>query len=213
MFLDGLPEFDKNIIEVLRQPIEEHKVTITRVNGKFTFPASFMLVCAMNPCRCGYYGSTHKQCTCSPIARHTYLSKISGPLLDRIDIQIEVPALDFDKLSSTRQAESSADIRKRVVAARNFALNRFIGETVNGAPLLNNGMMQSSHIRKFCNLDDAGKLIMKTAFSKLGLSARGYDRILRLSRTLADFDKSESIKKEHILIAIQMRSLDRKYWE
>ncbi|HBL84037.1 MAG: hypothetical protein A2Y17_05635 [Clostridiales bacterium GWF2_38_85] len=213
LFLDELPEFDKNIIEVLRQPLEERKVTITRVNGKFTFPASFMMVCAMNPCRCGYYGSTQKQCTCSPMARHTYLAKISGPLLDRIDIQIEVPALDYDKLSSIRPAESSAEIRKRVVAARSFALERFKDETVNGSPLLCNGMMQSVHIRKFCSLDDSGKQIMKTAFSKLGLSARGYDRILRLSRTLADFDKSETIKKEHILIAIQMRSLDRKYWE
>lgn len=212
LFLDELPEFDKNILEVLRQPVEEHQITITRVNGKYTFPAAFMLVCAMNPCKCGYYGSKIKECTCSDVARHSYLSKISGPLLDRIDIQVEVPALDYGKLSSPVLAENSASIRKRVGDARRFALERFRGESYGGRAITGNGMMRAAHIRKYCILDDAAGQTVKAAFDKLGLSARGYDRLLKLSRTLADFDKSEVIKREHVLVAVRLRSLDRKYW-
>ena len=209
LFLDELPEFDKNTMEILRQPLEDGKVTITRVNGKVTFPSDFMLVCAMNPCKCGYYGSPNHECTCSPASRHSYLSKISGPLLDRIDIQIEVPALDFDKLSANRPSESSSEIRKRVIAAREFAKARF--ESGNDG-ILANSQMGQAQIRKYCVPDDAGKALLKTAYDKLGLSARGYDRILRLSRTLADIDRSDDIKKGHILGAIQLRSLDKSYW-
>lgn len=210
LFLDELPEFDKATMEILRQPLEDRKVTITRVNGKVTFPSSFMLVCAMNPCRCGYYGSTMHECTCSPNARHAYLSRISGPLIDRIDIQIEVPALDYDKLSGNTVAESSAEIRKRVVAARKFAQDRYAAD---GETLISNSAMNQRQIRKYCVTDDAGKALLKTAFDKLGLSARGYDRILRLARTIADLGASEVIRKGDILQAIQLRTLERKYWE
>lgn len=209
LFLDELPEFDKSTMEILRQPIEDGKVTITRVGGKVTFPSDFMLVCAMNPCKCGYFGSPNHECTCSPSARHSYMSKISGPLLDRIDIQIEVPALDFEKLSGTRLSESSSEIRKRVVAAREFAKARFES---GGDGILSNSQMGQAQLRKYCVPDDAGRALLKTAYDKLGLSARGYDRILRLSRTLADLDRSDDIKKGHILNAIQLRSLDKSYW-
>lgn len=212
LFLDELPEFDKNILEVLRQPIEEHQITITRVNGKFTFPAAFMLVCAMNPCKCGYFGSRQKECSCSELSRQNYLSKISGPLLDRIDIQVEVPALDYSKLAGSHSAESSAVIRKRVGAARSFALERLKKDAADGNIPTSNGMMNAAQIRKYCILDDAAKDAVKAAFDKLGLSARGYDRLLKLSRTLADFERSEIIKRDHVLIAIRLRSLDRKYW-
>lgn len=212
LFLDEFPEFDKSTMDVLRQPLEDGDVTITRVNGTVTFPCNFMLVAAMNPCKCGYYGHLTKPCTCSPASRMNYISKVSGPLLDRIDIQIEVQALEFGTLSSDRVVESSDDIRKRVALARKYAAQRFTCETVKGKPLLFNSQMQPEHIKRFCQLSAKGMELMKRAYDKLGLSARGYDRILKLSRTVADFDRNEIITEDHLAQAIQFRVLDKDYW-
>lgn len=208
LFLDELPEFSRASTEVLRQPLEDRKVTITRVGGKLTFPADFMLVCAMNPCKCGYYGHPTKKCTCSKEDIRRYLSRISGPLLDRIDIQIEMPSLSYEEISSEgASSETSAQIRERVNAARSFARERY-----GKAKIHSNASLTSAEIRKFCPLEDSAKALLKKAFDSLGLSARGYDRILRVARTIADLDKSGIIKAAHIAEAIQFRSLDRKYW-
>ena len=208
LFLDELPEFSRPSTEVLRQPLEDRKVTITRVGGKMTFPADFMLVCAMNPCKCGYYGHPTKKCTCTPDSIRKYLSKISGPLLDRIDIQIEMPSLSYDEIVSEKAAEeTSADVRRRVNGAREFARRRYGSDKITS-----NATLTSSQIRKYCKLDDGAKTMLKRAFDALGLSARGYDRILRVSRTIADLDGSDIIKASHVAEAIQFRSLDRKYW-
>lgn len=212
LFLDEFPEFDKTTTEILRQPLEDGRVTITRVNGRVSYPSSFMLVAAMNPCKCGYYGHLTKPCICSPASRLSYMNKISGPLLDRIDIQIEVQALEFNTLASDRTAEKSADIRKRVSAARAFAAKRFAFERVNGKPLLFNSQMQSEHIKRFCNTTERGIVLLRKAYDALGLSARGYDKILKLARTIADFDNSELISEDHISLAVQLRTLDRMYW-
>ncbi|MBO5870004.1 MAG: YifB family Mg chelatase-like AAA ATPase [Clostridia bacterium] len=213
LFLDEFPEFDKHNCEVLRQPIEDRNVTITRVNATVNYPSSFMLICAMNPCKCGYYGHPTKPCTCTPQSRRNYLSMISGPILDRIDIQVEVNALDFSELDTFIAAETSEKIRRRVCRARNFAMSRFDGEKLaNGMPLTCNARMQPKHVRKFCVIDDGGRKVLQLAYEKLGLSARGYDRILKVARTVADFDESELIKKDHIALAVQLRSLDRKYF-
>lgn len=209
LFLDELPEFSKASAEVLRQPLEDQKITITRATGRVTFPCSFMLVCAMNPCRCGYYGHPTRQCTCRKKDISDYLQKISGPLLDRIDIQIEVPSLSYEDLASNKPEETSAEVRSRVVAARKKAVERF---KTNGDEIWSNAAMSSSHIRKYCALSDAAGNLLKNAFDKMGLSGRGYDRILRVARTIADLDDSESIEAKHIAEAIQLRSLDRKYW-
>ena len=208
LFLDELPEFSRASMEVLRQPLEDKRVTITRVGGKLTFPSDFMLVCAMNPCKCGYFGHPTKKCTCSPEDIRKYLSRISGPLLDRIDIQIEMPSLSYEEISSdAATSETSAEIRKRVNAARDFARQRYKKVKINS-----NSALTSAEIRKYCPLDDGAKALLKKAFDALGLSARGYDRILRVARTIADLDKSETIRAAHIAEAIQFRSLDRKYW-
>lgn len=212
LFLDEFPEFDKSTTEILRQPLEDGSVTITRVSGRVTYPSKFMLVAAMNPCKCGYYGHLTKPCTCTPASRLSYINKISGPLLDRIDIQIEVQALEFSTLSANVNAEKSADIRKRVALTREFAAKRFAFETVNGKPLLFNSMMQSEHIKRFCRTTEKGIQLLKNAYDRLGLSARGYDKILKLARTIADFDQSDIISEGHIALAIQLRALDRNYW-
>jgi len=209
LFLDELPEFSKASAEVLRQPLEDHKITITRAAGRVTFPSSFMLVCAMNPCRCGYYGHPTRQCTCRKKDIADYLQKISGPLLDRIDIQIEVPSLSYEEMAAETPAESSADIRARVVEARARAVSRF---KADGEEAWSNAAMTSRQIRKYCNLTDEAAGLLKNAFEKMGLSGRGYDRILRVSRTVADLDGSDTIEARHIAEAIQLRSLDRKYW-
>lgn len=209
LFLDELPEFNKAVTEVLRQPLEDGEITITRAGGRYTFPCNFMLVCAMNPCKCGYYGDPSGRCHCKPTEVAKYLSRISGPLLDRIDIQIEVSSLSYDELSNSRPAEPSAAIRERVERARTFATERFHAA---GLKLRSNAAMESQHIRAFCALDEASSSLLRAAFERMGLSARGYDRILRVARTIADLEGSERITPVHIAEAIQLRSLDRSYW-
>jgi magnesium chelatase family protein len=209
LFLDELPEFARNVLEVLRQPLEDGHVSISRSKMSVDFPASFMLVCAMNPCPCGFSTDPMKQCTCGSFKIQKYMAKISGPLLDRIDIHIEVPAVKYKELSMKQSGENSASIRKRVVAAREIQLKRFANRT----GMFSNAVMVSKDIREFCPIDSAGEELMKMAITKLGLSARAYDRILKVSRTIADLSNSDSIKPEHISEAIQYRTLDRNLWE
>lgn len=209
LFLDELPEFNKQVTETLRQPLEDRQITITRALGKFTFQSDFMLVCAMNPCRCGYYGHPTRPCTCKSEDIKKYLSKISGPLLDRIDIQIEVPSISFDEISDPTPAESSEKIRERVNAAREFSRKRF---EKSGKDVKANGNLSAADVREYCATDDDGHELLKAAFTSLGLSARGHDRLLRVARTIADLEESETIKAQHIAEAIQLRSLDRKYF-
>ncbi len=208
LFLDELPEFGTAKTEVMRQPLEDKKVSVTRVNGRVVFPASFMLVCAMNPCKCGYYGHPTRECTCRAADMKRYISKISGPLLDRIDIQVEVPSLTYDQMESTAPAESSAEIRKRVSAARNIALERI---RADGGEAHSNAELTEQQLRRYCELGEDAKLLMREAFKRLGLSARGHDRVLRVARTIADLDASDRIEPEHIAEAISLRSLDKKY--
>ena len=208
LFLDELPEFSKQVTETLRQPLEDRSITISRVMGRFRFPSDFMLVCAMNPCKCGYYGHPSGRCTCREADIRKYISKISGPLLDRIDIQVEVASLTYEEISGNEKSESSETIRERVNSARGFARRRFESDK---QPIHSNSAMNSHHLRKYCALDTDASALMKNAFTSLGLSARGHDRILRVARTIADLDKSENITAAHVAEAIQLRSLDRKY--
>lgn len=207
LFLDELPEFPRQAMEIMRQPLEDGVITISRAAGSFTYPCSVMLVCAMNPCPCGYYGHPTRACTCREGAVSKYLSKVSGPLLDRIDIHIEVPPVDFEKLSDNRKSESSAEIRKRVEAARKIQQERLRGTAANS-----NAQMNSAMTREFCQATDDAMKLLNTAFDKLGLSARAYDKILRVARTIADLGGAERIEANHIAEAIQYRSLDRKFW-
>ena len=202
LFLDELPEFSRDSMEVLRQPLEDRKVTITRVSGKLTFPSDFMLVCAMNPCKCGYYGHPTKPCTCSQSDIKKYVSKISGPLLDRIDIQVEVPRLKTDELIGKGiEGESSAEIKKRVIKARNLQLNRY-----KGYGIYTNSELTPKLIKKFCKLDGDCENLLKLAGKKFNLSGRGYDRLLKLARTIADLDGSEDIKVSHISQSLQYKN-------
>lgn len=205
LFLDELPEFKRNVLEVLRQPLENGEVTVSRAIASITYPASFMLVAAMNPCPCGYFGDIRHQCTCTPGQIHRYRHRVSGPLLDRIDIHIEVPAVPYKELSTEYSGEKSEDIRKRIVAARAIQLERFR----NDKKIYSNGQMKTRHIKKYCTLQSEAQSILDTAMYKLGLSARAYTRILKLSRTIADLEASEKIQSHHISEAIQYRTLDR----
>nr|MBQ8891025.1 YifB family Mg chelatase-like AAA ATPase [Clostridia bacterium] len=212
LFLDELPEFSKTVTEGLRQPLEDGVVTVTRAAAKITYPSKFMLVCAMNPCRCGYFGDPVKQCTCTPAAAAKYLDKLSGPLLDRIDIEIELPSVSYSELSGKgKRGEPSREIRKRVNAARAFANKRL--SCAGDKPGVLNANMPVEMMRRHCVLTEAAEKLMKNAFESLGLSARGHDRVLRVARTIADLDESAVIDEDHIAEAIMYRSLDRKYWK
>ncbi len=207
LFLDELPEFSRAAMEVLRQPLEDGVVTISRVSGTLSYPCSIMLVTAMNPCPCGYFGHPTRPCTCNIKAVNKYLSKVSGPMLDRIDLHIEVPPVDFESLSSKQKSETSAEIKKRVDKAREIQNNRFRGTGINC-----NANIKSSMLQDICVMEDKAKNLMKKSFEKMGLSARAYDRILKVARTIADLDESEIIKSSHLAEAVQYRSMDRKYW-
>src|SRR5262249_28877312 len=204
LFLDELPEFNRRSLEVLRQPLEEGTVTISRALHSVTFPARFVLVAAMNPCPCGYLGDPRRPCKCNPILIDRYLGRISGPLLDRIDLHIEVPAVPFEELSGTMDGTPSAAMREQVLHARQKQRERF-GEK----PQLN-GRMTSRQVRKYCRLAPDAQSLLKTAMESLGLSARAHDRILRVARTIADIGSAENVESSHIMEAINYRTLDRK---
>ncbi|WP_308577824.1 YifB family Mg chelatase-like AAA ATPase [uncultured Parvimonas sp.] len=207
LFLDEFPEFSKQAIEVLRQPMEDGKVTISRVNSSITYYSNFVTVCALNPCPCGNYGSQTEKCTCSQLQIQRYLSKISGPILDRIDIQVEVEPVKFDDLASKEDLETSSDIRKRVEKAREIQLKRYKNEKI-----YNNASLSARQIKKYIVLDEKLEKIIEFAFKKFKFSARSFNKILKLTRTIADLDGSEEIKEEHLLEAIRYRSLSNKYW-
>lgn len=208
LFLDELPEFSRASMEVLRQPMENGSITISRAACTLTYPCDVMVICAMNPCPCGYYGHPTKACRCPKGAAARYLAKVSGPLLDRLDIHIEVPQVDYSQLSHKKAGESSAEIRKRVNEARKIQQIRFEGTKINC-----NAKMTSGMTRKYCELSDETSKVLKIAFEKLELSARAYDKILRVSRTIADLDGAKDIETTHVMEAIQYRSLDRKFWK
>lgn len=208
LFLDELPEFRRDSLEVLRQPLEDGNVTISRVNATLTYPCNIMLIASMNPCKCGYFGDSRRQCTCTTTQVNRYRSRISGPLLDRIDIQVEVSNVDYEDLSSTENSETSAEIKKRVNKTRKLQLERYKDYNIYSNSQLDAGML-----KKFCPLGEEENAILRAAFDNLGLSARAHSRILKVARTIADLEGSENIKSEHIAEAIQYRSLDRKYFE
>lgn len=207
LFLDELPEFKKNVLEALRQPIEDGNVTISRVNATLNYPSKFMLVASMNPCPCGYLGDPHHECTCTINSIDKYLGKISQPLLDRIDIHIEVMPVEYNDLSRNTKTESSQDIKKRVNKAREIQLKRYFNEDI-----FSNGQLTAKGVKNYCKLDNKAEKIMKQAFKKFKFSARSYNKILKVGRTIADLDGEEIIREKHILEAIQYRSLDKKYW-
>lgn len=207
LFLDELAEFDRRTLEILRQPLEDRKVTIARASGTVTYPCTIMLIGAMNPCPCGYFGHPKRKCICPPKKVAGYLSKISGPLLDRFDLHIEVAPVEFEDLSSKAHEEPSAEIRKRVTAAREIQTERFKGTSITC-----NALISPDRLQEMCPMDDSAEQMLKGVFDRLGLSARAYDRILKVARTIADLDGSEVIHRPHIAAAAQYRSLDRKYW-
>jgi magnesium chelatase family protein len=208
LFLDELPEFKRSVLEVMRQPMEERRVTISRAKVAIDFPASFMLISAMNPCPCGFYNHPDKECTCAPGMVHKYLNRISGPLLDRIDLHVEVTPVPFNELSTQKNGEPSAAIRGRVIQARNIQTERYN----NNSGIYCNAQMNSKQLKEVCVLDTSGQTLLKTAMNKLNLSARAYDRILKVSRTIADLAASEGILPEHVAEAITYRTLDRESW-
>lgn len=208
LFLDELPEFKRTVLEVLRQPLEDRQISISRARFALDYPASFMLVASMNPCPCGYYNHPEKRCVCSPGVVQKYLSRISGPLLDRIDLHIEVVPVPFSELAEAPTAEKSEEVRKRVIKAREIQSLRY--EKIKNVHC--NAQMNSKQLRQFAVLNDAGALILKNAMEKLDLSARAYDRILKVSRTISDLESSESIEAHHVAEAVQYRSLDRSGW-
>jgi magnesium chelatase family protein len=208
LFLDELPEFKRTVLEVMRQPLEDRTITISRAKFTVDYPASTMLISSMNPCPCGYYNHPEKDCVCAPGMVQKYLSKISGPLLDRIDIHIEVVPVSFEKISDSRLSEKSEEIRARVEKARQIQEERF--EEIEGMHC--NAQMTSKLLRQYCQPKAEGKELLKNAMEKVGLSARAYDRILKVSRTIADLAGSQDIESEHLAEAIQYRSLDRDGW-
>lgn len=208
LFLDELPEFKRTVLEVMRQPMEERRVSISRAKVSIDFPASFMLIASMNPCPCGYFNHPEKECTCSPMVVQRYLNKISGPLLDRIDLHVEVTPVSFNELSSQRTSEHSDAVRERVLKARDIQDKRFEGQQ----GIYANAQMSSKQLKEICVINSVGQTLLKTAMDRLNLSARAYDRILKVSRTIADLAGSEEIRPEHLAEAIQYRSLDREGW-
>jgi magnesium chelatase family protein len=208
LFLDELPEFRRSVLEVMRQPMEERRVNISRARMSIDFPASFMLLASMNPCPCGFYNHPEKSCSCPPGAVQKYLNRISGPLLDRIDLHVEVTPVGYQDLSSGEAGESSASIRDRVIKAREKQNKRFTEQS----GIYANAQMDSGLLKKICSIERAGSMLLKSAMEKLNLSARAYDRILKVSRTIADLDEKEEIRTEHLAEAIQYRSLDRESW-
>ena len=205
LFLDELPEFKRNVLEVMRQPLEDGNIIVSRALASINYPASFMLVAAMNPCPCGFFTDPQKECTCTPLQIQRYRSKVSGPLLDRIDIQVEVPTLRYQELANKDAGESSDEVRQRVNAARSIQLQRFVNRKIHA-----NAQMGAKDIKRYCAVNDAAEKLLETAINKLGLSARAYSRILKVSRTIADLDGSEEMESPHIAEAIQYRSLDRR---
>ena len=208
LFLDELPEFRRDVLEVMRQPLEDGSVTISRVNSTLSYPCNFMLVASMNPCKCGYLGDANRNCTCTENQIAKYRSKISGPLLDRIDIQVEVENVNYDDLSSTHKSEHSRDIKNRVDAARKIQLDRYKNHSIYSNSELDAGLLQ-----EFCRLGESENKILRAAFDNLGLSARAHSRILKVARTIADLEGSENITVSHLAEAIQYRSLDRKFFK
>ena len=208
LFLDEIAEFDRRTLEIMRQPLEDRKVTIARASGTVTYPCTIMLIGAMNPCPCGYYGHPTRKCICSMKKVTSYLSKISGPLLDRFDLHIDVAPVAYGDLSAKTSEESSADIRKRVMAARAIQEERFRGTSITC-----NALITPNRLQKMCPMDDGAETMMKDVFDKLGLSARAYDRVLKVARTIADLNSCEVISRRHVAAAVQYRSLDRKYWQ
>ena len=206
LFLDELPEFNRNTLEVMRGPLEDREITVSRASCTLTYPCNFMFVASMNPCPCGYASSADKKCTCTDAQISKYLSKISGPLLDRIDIHIEVSPVKYEKLNDVSKGETSTEIKNRVNLARKIQEDRY-----KDYKIFSNSELTPKMLDKFCVLDFECKKIMEKAFEILGLSARAYTRVLKVARTIADLEKSEKIKKEHISEAIQYRTLDRKY--
>ena len=207
LFLDELPEFKRTVLEVMRQPLEERNVTISRARISVDFPANFMLIASMNPCPCGYYNHPDKECVCGAGQVQRYLNKISGPLLDRIDLHVEVTPVSFDEMTQDRKSESSEIIRERVTQARDIQRERFKEKGIHS-----NAMMGSQMVKEVCQINEAGKVLLKTAMQRLGLSARAYDRILKVARTIADLEGTEAIQIQHVAEAIQYRSLDRESW-
>jgi magnesium chelatase family protein len=208
LFLDELPEFKRSALEVMRQPLEDGKVTISRAAGSLTFPSEFMLVAAMNPCPCGYFGDLKRECRCSPVQVQRYRQRISGPLLDRIDLHIEVPAVEYRDFSSERIEENSGAIRERIARARQKQHERFARDQKTNC----NARMTTRDIKAHCEIDASTKELLKFAMTDHNLSARAYDRILKVARTIADLAGSENIQSDHVSEAVQYRSLDRQYW-
>ncbi len=208
LFLDELPEYNKKTLEVLREPLEDKSITISRINASLTYPCNFMLVASMNPCPCGFYGLKEKECTCLPDAITRYINKISGPLLDRIDIQVEVNQVNYNKIKEEKATESSKEIKNRVNKARKIQQERY-----KEYGIYSNSELTPKLINKYCKIDNKTSKILEDAFNKLGFSARAYNRILKVARTIADLDEKENIELQHVAEAIQYRNLDKKYWK